>query len=69
MKLPDDVINDVEQAIDTEGSSKMNTVKVLGANWKKYGEAIIYNYADEKGLEEPSESRARAWFLASLAGS
>ena len=69
MKLPDELLNYIEIVIDNEGSAKMNTVRALGESWTKYGEAITFNYADEKGLEEPDETKARSWFLASLAGS
>ena len=37
-------------------------------NTDEYGEAITYKYADENGLDDLNESKARAWFINSLAG-
>lgn len=68
MKLPDELIEDIRPYVEYEGAAKMQLCRKLGEVWGKYGEPITYNYADENGLDEPSEEKARAWFLASLAG-
>ena len=68
MKLPEDLIEAIRIATDNENDSKMLTVFAVGEQWSKYKEAIIYNYADENGLDQPDEDKARGWFLHSLSG-
>ena len=69
MRLPDDLINEMLQYAGEESSAQFKSAAVLVKGWDTYGQAIIFNYADEHGLDQPDEGKAHNWYIEALAAS